>query len=134
MTGENIIGALIGLVGAVSNNGKTENTDCVVREALTKLEAPEEEERLLKLIRNERFMISPGCMSCSSPCGNTSDYPLDKLRNFSGKTLENKERLLHQLSEAAAKSPKVLPESFYRGILFLGQDTEEEFGETLLPE
>ena len=34
MTGGRIISALIGLVGAVSNNGKNEQTDAVVREAL----------------------------------------------------------------------------------------------------
>ena len=31
MQGDRIISALIGLVGAVSNNGKTERTDSVVR-------------------------------------------------------------------------------------------------------
>lgn len=31
MTGGRIISALIGLVGAVSNNGKNEQTDAVVR-------------------------------------------------------------------------------------------------------
>ena len=30
MQGDRIISALIGLVGAVSNNGKTERTDCPV--------------------------------------------------------------------------------------------------------
>ncbi len=34
MQGDSIISALIGLVGAVSNNGKTEQTDSVIREAL----------------------------------------------------------------------------------------------------
>ena len=33
MQGDSIISALIGLVGAVSNNGKTEQTDRVIREA-----------------------------------------------------------------------------------------------------
>ena len=33
MQGDSIISALIGLVGAVSNNGKTEKTDSVIREA-----------------------------------------------------------------------------------------------------
>ena len=33
MQGDRIISALIGLVGAMSNNGKTERTDSVVREA-----------------------------------------------------------------------------------------------------
>lgn len=33
MTGDKVISALIGLVGAVSNNGRTEQTDEVIREA-----------------------------------------------------------------------------------------------------
>ena len=33
MQGDSIISALIGLVGAVSNNEKTEQTDSVIREA-----------------------------------------------------------------------------------------------------
>ena len=34
MQGDRIISALIGLVGAMSNNGKTERTDSVVRDCL----------------------------------------------------------------------------------------------------
>ena len=37
MQGDRIISALIGLVGAMSNNGKTERTDSVVREAFLRL-------------------------------------------------------------------------------------------------
>lgn len=45
MKGEQIISALIGLAGAVSNNGKSENTDEVIRTALLsiRLEAAEPE-------------------------------------------------------------------------------------------
>lgn len=34
MQGEQMISALIGLVGAVSNNGRTEHTDGVIRQGL----------------------------------------------------------------------------------------------------
>ena len=45
MQGDSIISALIGLVGAVSNNGKTEKTDSVIREAFLCLtDAGSEEE------------------------------------------------------------------------------------------
>lgn len=45
MQGDSIISALIGLVGAVSNNGKTEQTDSVIREAFLCLtDAGSEEE------------------------------------------------------------------------------------------
>lgn len=37
MQGDRIISALIGLVGAVSNNGKTKQTDSVIREAFLRL-------------------------------------------------------------------------------------------------
>ena len=40
MQGDSIISALIGLVGAVSNNGKTEQTDRVIREAFLCLTLP----------------------------------------------------------------------------------------------
>ena len=43
MQGDRIISALIDLVGAMSNNGKTERTDSVVREAFLRLtDSPED--------------------------------------------------------------------------------------------
>ena len=44
MQGDRIISALIGLVGAMSNNGKTERTDSVVREAFLRLTDGDSEE------------------------------------------------------------------------------------------
>ena len=46
MQGDRIISALIGLVGAVSNNGKTERTDSVVREAFLRLTDGDNEEEI----------------------------------------------------------------------------------------
>lgn len=48
MQGDRIISALIGLVGAVSNNGKTERTDSVVREAFLRLTDGDSEEETVQ--------------------------------------------------------------------------------------
>ena len=57
---EKIISALVGLAGAIGNNGKTEYTDLIVMNALL------------------------NCETCPTPCGNTSDYDIEKF-------LQNKE-------------------------------------------
>ena len=50
MQGDSIISALIGLVGAVSNNGKTEQTDSVIREAFLRLKDADSEEEMVQKI------------------------------------------------------------------------------------
>ena len=59
MQGDRIISALIGLVGAVSNNGKTERTDSVVREAFLRLTDGDNEEETVQKIHVEKFAIAP---------------------------------------------------------------------------
>ena len=50
MQGEKVISALIGLTGAVANNGKTEHTDQVVREAVLQLSDSSREAELVEKI------------------------------------------------------------------------------------
>ena len=76
MQGDSIISALIGLVGAVSNNGKTEQTDSVIREAFLCLTDAGSEEEMVQKIHAEKFIIAPDCATCFNPCGNTSDYDM----------------------------------------------------------
>lgn len=76
MQGDRIISALIGLVGAMSNNGKTERTDSVVREAFLRLTDGDNEEETVQKIHVEKFAIAPDCANCLNPCGNTSDYDM----------------------------------------------------------
>ena len=76
MQGDRIISALIGLVGAMSNNGKTERTDSVVREAFLRLTDGDSEEETVQKIHAEKFAIAPDCTNCLNPCGNTSDYDM----------------------------------------------------------
>ena len=61
MQGDSIISALIGLVGAVSNNGKTEQTDRVIREAFLCLTDAGSEEEMVQKIHAEKFIIAPDC-------------------------------------------------------------------------
>ena len=49
MTGDKVISALIGLVGAVSNNGRTEQTDEVIREAFLHLREPDRDRKSTRL-------------------------------------------------------------------------------------
>ncbi len=74
---EKIMGALAGLAGAVSNEGKTAATDSIVSLCLLSAAmplSPAEEQELTELIDSEKYPLSPGCKSCASPCGNTSAY------------------------------------------------------------
>lgn len=80
MQGEKVISALIGLTGAVANNGKTEHTDQVVREAVLQLSDSSREAELVEKIHTEKHRIAPDCATCTHPCGNTSDYEIEKLR------------------------------------------------------
>ena len=57
MKGEQIISALIGLAGAVSNNGKSENTDEVVRTALLSIRLEVAEPEIAKPVTYTSEMV-----------------------------------------------------------------------------
>ncbi len=59
MKGEQIISALIGLAGAVSNNGKSENTDEVVRTALLSIRLEVDEPETAKPVTYTSEMVKP---------------------------------------------------------------------------
>ena len=120
---------LIGLVGAVNNNGKTDNTDLVVRRAL--LEA--DSDQMVDLIHEEKFAISPNCRTCTMPCGNTSDSQMD-LEAGSDEIAMVRKRLLEELRRLAAKDSWALPDVLYKAISYLGYDLRKESYEELLAE
>lgn len=117
------IAALIGLVGAIGNNGKTENTDKVVREALL----AEDSEEMVTKIHKETYTISPSCRTCASPCGNTSDYDISKFEETPEDVLSLKMELIAELRKAAERITGELPEAMYRGIAYVGYDLEISF-------
>lgn len=126
MQGEQILSALIGLVGAVSNNGKTERTDDIVRNALKQMKNGEEDGDLVEKIHREKFAVSPDCAVCKNPCGNTSDYDM---RVFH----EEDETIRHcktELMKAVCQDPAVeaegpLPDLVYQGIAYFGLELDE---------
>lgn len=142
-----VLSALIGLCGAVSNNGKTENTDRVVLEVILS----QEPEKAVRRIHEEKYKISPDCASCPAPCGNTSDGDLSRWNEAPEHIRRLKEEVmagLERMAEARAKSmtenlcrtqePEV-PEVVYRAISWLGYvslnfELGEETGRELLEE
>ena len=118
------LSALIGLVGAESNNGKTEDTDAIVRQALLRMH----EEDWSQRIQEEKFRIAPNCATCSAPCGNTSDYPMEKMESWSA----IREQVIRELQRIAAVESDSLPEIVYRAIAYIGYDLEEDAYQRLL--
>lgn len=122
------LSALIGLVGAESNNGKTTGTDAIVRQALLRMH----EEDLSQRIREEKFRIAPNCATCSAPCGNTSDYPMERFESWSADQRAIREQVIRELQRIAAVESDSLPEIVYQAIAYIGYDLEEEAYQRLL--
>lgn len=125
MQGDRIISALIGLVGAVSNNGKTKHTDQVIREAFLWLPDAGSEEETVQKIHTEKFIIAPDCAACQNPCGNTSDYDMTQFYGADAKIIAAKRDLIEAIREKLSSSETV-PEAVYQGIAYLGYDLEPE--------
>ena len=120
MQGDSIISALIGLVGAVSNNGKTEQTDSVIREAFLCLTDAGSEEEMVRKIHAETFIIAPDCA-----CGNTSDNDMAQFYAADAKVISAKRDLIETVCKKLGSSENV-PEDVYQGIAYLGYDLEPE--------
>ena len=125
MTDDRIISALIGLVGAVSNNGKTEQTDVVVREALLHRNDPTMEESLVQKIHELKNVIAPDCATCKMPCGNTSDYDMTQFYSADESVLAAKKELLETICTVLTNNEQVT-DNIYRGIAYLGYPVTPE--------
>ena len=123
-----ILSTLIGLVSAESNNGKTEDTDAIVRQALLRMHKEDWSRR----IREEKFRIAPNCATCSVPCGNTSDFPIEKMESWSVDQRAIREQVIGELQRIAAVESDSLPEIVYRAIAYIGYDLEEDAYQRLL--
>ena len=104
---DRIISALIGLVGACSNNPKTVGTDSLVMKALAfPLLYPEYDEKALQeiidTIYSEKNSVAPGCAMCTAPCGNTSDYDMRRIYEAEDAICKVKLQILEKLQKLAA--------------------------------
>ena len=134
MRGMSVLSALIGLSGAVGSNGKKDNTDLVVAKALLLISSEgsndvTQEFDMVKAIKTEKYLVSPGCEFCSSPCGNTSDYDLTAFENQSSEVKKAKAEIMDILNAYASallndvnnKTIELSP-MVYKGIDYLGYD------------
>ena len=101
MTKSRVYSALIGITGAISNNGKTNNTDLIVARAILCDELDEDD--MVDKIHKEKFTIAPNCATCKAPCGNTSDYDIEKFNEDSPEVKEAKELLVKSLEQYVKK-------------------------------
>lgn len=134
MENKRIISALIGLAGAVHNNGKTKDTDRIVMEALLSADSKE----MVDKIHREKFVIAPNCETCTTPCGNTSDYDVRKFDMEQEPIRKAKQKIAEILCEVARDYQnavrKGLPADFYKAISYLGYELTEDYYRKLLEE
>lgn len=143
MEEDKIISALVGLIGACNNNPKTENTNCVVIKALAFSRARSEAcevsnetvQALIGEIHAEKYTVAPGCATCQTPCGNTSDYDMDRIYEAETEIRDLKLKILSAVEELAAgiysckKVDALSAESmefFYKTLLYISFDMEKE--------
>lgn len=126
-----IVSALVGLAGAVQNNGRTENTDAVVRRALLCVDGGSSDQ-VVETIHREKFTLSPNCATCTMPCGNTSDYDMENWDAQDPELRLLKEKLVSRLAGLAQE--EVLPDVVYKAIQYIGFDLAPESYLALLKE
>lgn len=136
MKEDRIISTLVGLAGACSNNGKTENTDLLVLRALAfPLLCPnyDEEElcRIVDEIYSEKKTIAPNCFECMNPCGNTSDYDMNRIYEAEEGIREVKLQILEKIRKMAfyvfnKYESEMDIDFFYKALLYIGNDISEE--------
>ena len=126
-----VLGALIGLSGAINNNGKKETTDEVVIKAILN-----DDESEIENIKKEKLKIAPNCATCQSPCGNTSDYTKEKWLDATEEEIEIKGQLWDEVKnfvrDLNAEKKTGLPEIIYKAISFLGYGLEAKAYQKLI--
>lgn len=104
---QKLTGAVIGLARTCENNEKTENTNRVFLEALAMAgnwtAGITDMKKMLEKVRNEKYTVSPGCVTCVAPCGNTDDYDMENLWNESEEIGAFKSAILMAIYQVAAK-------------------------------
>lgn len=139
MKEDKIISALVGLIGACNNNPKTENTDYLVIKALAfplvQSETDNETfQALIEEIHTEKYIVAPGCAACQAPCGNTSDFDMNRLYEAETEIRDLKLKILSVVEELAAdiyshkKVDALSAESmefFYKTLVYISLDMEK---------
>ncbi len=123
-----VVFALIGLAGAVQNGGKSGSTDSVVARAL--LGELGGVWSAVEAIHREKFRISPNCETCASPCGNTSDYDMERYSAAPPELRRLKRELIDAVYEKTlllwGEDSPVLPDMIYQALSYIKYDLTPE--------
>ena len=140
MQQDNVISALIGLVGACNNKPKTENTNGLVLSVLAS-SSDDSETDLIEQIRAEKNVIAPGCATCATPCGNTSDYNMSRIYNAEPTLRDLKLQALAEIRQLATnflqKGASLTDENthiFYKALSYVSYDVSEQTLNALIEE
>lgn len=108
---DTLLGALVGLARATTNEPKTDDTDEVLNAGLrlaAQPDAPEERlQRMLAIVQTEKHRVAPGCATCAMPCGNTNDYDFVRLWAAPESIRTLKLQMLSAAFALAQKRPQV---------------------------
>ena len=130
-----LLGALVGLARATTNEPKTDDTDEVLNAGLrlaAQPDAPVEKlHRMLETVHAEKHRVAPGCASCAMPCGNTNDYDLGRLWAAPEMIRTLKLQMLSAAFALAQKRPQGQAQTaVYQALFTLAEDWDVEL---LLP-
>ena len=132
MRRDDVISALIGLVGACNNNPKTSNTDKLILTALACSNSDDKAD-IIQRIHAEKNAIAPDCATCATPCGNTSDYNMSRIYNAEPTIRNMKEQILIEIcrlaecvlqKEAAQTEQNIL--LFYKALSYVSYEWNED--------
>ena len=128
---DTLLGALVGLARATTNEPKTDDTDEVLNAGLrlaAQPDAPEERlQRMLAIVQTEKHRVAPGCATCAMPCGNTNDYDLARLWAAPETIRTLKLQMLSAAFTLAQKRPQGQAQAAVYQLLFtLAEDWDEE--------
>lgn len=130
---ERLLSAIIGLARACSNFPKKKTTSEIMLRGLKMLDSGADTSGIIEEIHAEKSMIAPGCAGCSSRCGNTSDYDIEKLRTAPEDIRKRKLRLIELAKELADKpfSDELMGYVCYE-LFAVSQDWTEEYLDKVL--
>lgn len=132
---DELLGALIALARATTNEPKTEDTDQVLGAGLRLVSRPDAGEaalqKMLDIARTEKHRVAPNCATCAMPCGNTNEYDLQRLWTAPETIRALKLRLLSAVCELAHKRPDAtVQKGIDDGLFILAEDWDTDW---LLP-
>ena len=84
----------------------------------------------------EKYRLSPGCSTCTAPCGNTSDYDMSCFWNGSLEEQKRKHDIINELQQVAEQynngKLKRLPEVCFRALACFSYGMDEAAYESLM--